>query len=619
MQSQKYFSTTIQNQKKLTADRLSNFLNDPKKKVFFMNEPVGYGKTTTLMDLCLKPKSDGSFNRSIFLTYSNRKASELEGEFLERLSSLEAKPRILRVFGETQIKDEIRYREENDISFCENSAERKWEIERGSGAPYRVCEHKCKVSERCPYYRTVNKARSNVFDVLIGNLNEMQTAFFYTDTKFKLGNSNFLILDEDAVRKSHFEYSLPAEQMVKFVQFLPEVSGFLKEDESLKDLSLVNFEVLDQRLQGMIRYFQEESGFYPVNGQLDFKKLESRGFDKKKISIERSETWYRNIEDEAKTHRKESWYKGVKNAILTDARIEIQKDSASGDAALFFFPNLKDYRYILSQIGFTNPAETKVIITDATSTPQEIAARFQLDENEFSVSYNPIVDGFIEPKGKLYQVVESVSKSKYFDSQERKIKTKEVTNILEATRTLCEGLDFSKTDSWLIPFKEFAKDPEFISLAKQFGFHVSEKIYHGSVRGLNELKEKDIVILGSNFPRDKDLQIQLRTQLSSEVQYQYIDQFLQWNPSNQKDQAFLVKSPMELGIRDWMSFVDKDFGKFGRKVYLENVIQSMRSRFFWKETKTLIFSAYPLTDFGIAVHGLMSRNDFRGEFLKKVI
>lgn len=619
MSGAKYFSTTLEKQKVTTQDRLNQFLSDPKAKILFMNEPVGYGKTTTLMDLCLTPKEDGQFRRSVFLTYSNRKAAELEGEFLERINAPKLEPRLLRVFGEAQITDETRYRQENDVTSCHYSYERKKMLEKGKG-PILVCMDKCEYSQACPYFRTVTKARENVFDILIGNLNEMQTPNFYLDTKFKLPRVDLFILDEDAVRKAKFEFSLPAEQMVAFVDFLPLVPNLMDKDEMFVDLSLDQRKVMMERFHWLYQFFKEESGFYAPDEKLDKEKLKSRGFDDKRISADKSRSWFKSINEKAQKDRINTWYRHIRDALISECRTEIQRDSKTGRAVIWLFPNLKDFKRVFHEIGFASNPNAKIIITDATSELVEIIARFQIaSEDEIHLSYHPLKDGYIVPKGKLYQVVDNVSKTKLFGGADRKLNISEIKNLLSATRILCDGLEFSPTDTWIIPFQDLARNNQFREMSESFGFKVNPELYHGAVRGLNELKDKDIVILGSNFPRDEDMRKQQIIDLSMEVPYSYCDDFLKWAVDTEGRHIGLeVLSPRQLGIRDWMTFVERDHGKIGRKIYLENVIQSMRSRFFWNSTKTLIFSAYPMADYGIAVHGLMSRDDFRNHYLKKI-
>lgn len=616
----KYFSTTLEQQKKLTLKRLGEFMEDSKAKIFFMNEPVGYGKTTTLMDLCLTPKPDGSFRRSVFLTYSNRKAVELEGEFLDRLQNVESKPRLLRVFGESQINAESRYRQEGDITFCHNSKERERMIAQGKG-PFQICESKCKVNHTCPYYRTTRKARSNVFDILIGNLNEMQTSSFYTDDKFKFPKADLFILDEDAVKKAKFDYSLPAYQMVSFVNFLPEIPTWLSKDESLSELTVKQKQILIDRFEKMYEFFKTNSGFYAENyGEINKEIVAGRGFDFKTVSAEGSRSWFENIDEEAKDHRRSSWYYPIKNALLTDSRVELRLEPKTSNAQILFFPNIKDFKSVFSEIGFAQMASSKIVITDATSDLREVIARFAVtDPDEIQMSYHPIFDGFVIPKGQIFQIVENVSKTKYFDKLSKTIKAIEMRNLMIATKNICNELGFSPKETWIIPFKELAEDKNFWALCEEYHFKVDPNFYHGAVRGLNELKNKDIVIIGSNFPKDENLRKQQMMELSVEVPYEYNNDFIQWRHDKKNNVYSLdVKTPSEMGIKSWMDYVDKEHGKFGRKVYLENVIQSMRSRFFWNDTKTLIFSAYPLTDYGIAAHGLMSRDDFRNYYLKEV-
>lgn len=619
MNGPKYFATTLENQKSLTVARLKDFLSSSTSKVIFMNEPVGYGKTTTLMDLCLTPTENGQFRRSVFLTYSNWKAEELEGEFIQRIGQMTMKPRILRVFGEKHIKDERRYRKEGDIDFCHYPNERSRKIENGE-APIIICKSICKQKEVCPYYRTVTEARENVFDILIGNLNEMQTSAFYTDSKFKFSDVDLFILDEDAIKKSKFDFSISVEQIVPFVDFLPQFPEYVDQDEDLNDFTSDQKTLIKNRFQKIQRFFVDESGLCGSDDKVDPIKLERRGFNTKKISPTKSRKSFKSMPEKSKERRLRIWYKRLLEAVLTDSSVELQLDRESGRAVVWCFPNIKDFKKVFSEIGLTGDSKSKVIITDATSDLREVVARLRIESaEELDLSYHPQKDGFLIPKGQIFQVVDNVSKTKLFDSDTKDLKLNELKNLMLATKAMCNELQFSD-ETWIIPFQSLAKNPLFHNACVELGFKSDVDLYHGAVRGLNAIQDKDLVILGANFPQDQELRKQQLIELGTEVSIEHSNDFLQWKLDSQGNHVGLnIFNARQVGVDGWMNFVrEKGFGNLSRKVYLESVIQSMRSRFFWNNTKTLIFSSYPLTDFGIAVHRLITRNQFRDRFFKKV-
>lgn len=619
MKNKKYFPTTIEKQKILTASRLNEFISNPTSKVIFMNEPVGYGKTTTLMDLCLSPDETGKFRRSIFLTYSNWKAEELEGEFLERIKDLKHKPRLLRVFGAKHISEEKRYRLPDDIETCENPYERQVKIDNGEPAIL-VCKNKCKKSEVCPYYRTVTSARENAFDILIGNLNEMQTASFYSDSKFKFSETDLFILDEDAIKKSKFEFNIAVEHMVPFVDFLPQFPKLVDEDkENLLFLSQEQKEVLKSRFEKIKMFFFDESGFMAKEGNLNYEKLKSRGFVSKRISAEGNRSSFKKMDDESKQTRYDVWYRKLLQVVESDCQVELEFDREKGRAVIWCFPNIKDYKKVFNEVGVTKNSQSKVIITDATSDLLEVVARLRInDAEELDLSYHPLKDGYMIPKGEIFQVVDNVSRQKLFDKNTHDLKKNDLKDLLMAVRSACNDLNFSENETWIIPFQHLAKEELFHKECKSLGFITNPDFYHGGVRGLNEIKDKDLVILGANFPHEDGLVRQQISDLSTPVKFNHSDDFLRWIvDSNGNHIDIEVVSARMLKADGWMNFVtEKGFGSISRKVYLESVIQSMRSRFFWNKTKTLVFSMFPMTDYGIAVHKLLSRDEFKYKYYK---
>lgn len=615
----KYFPTTIENQKKLTLSRLNDFISSPTSKVIFMNEPVGYGKTTTLMDLCLKPDDSGKFRRSIFLTYSNWKAEELEGEFLERMKEMSNKPRVLRVFGANHISEETRYRQENDLTMCEYPYERQTKIDSGE-APILVCKNKCKKSHLCPYYRTVTFARENVFDILIGNLNEMQTASFYSDDKFKFSEADLFILDEDAIKKSKFEFNIAIDQMIPFVDFLPKFTGLIDKDDNLIGLTQDQRNVLKERFKKIETFFFQESGFLVIDEKIDSDKLKNRNFNSKKVSVQSSRNNFDKMDEKSKENRYKVWYRKLLQAVESDCQVELECDSSKGRAVIWCFPNIKDYKKTFSEIGLTENSQSKVIITDATSDLNEIVARLRIENaEELDLSYHPLKDGYMIPKGEIYQVVDNISRQKLFDKNTGELKTNDLKDLLYAVRSACDDLNFSKNETWIIPFQHLAKESSFHEECRNLGFITNPDFYHGGVRGLNEIKNKDLIILGANFPHEDGLVRQQISDLSTPVTFEHSNDFLQWVVDRDGRHIDIdVISSRTLKTDSWMDFViGKGFGSISRKVYLESVIQSMRSRFFWNKTKTLVFSIYPMTDYGIAVHKLLTKDKFKFKYFKK--
>lgn len=619
MKNKKYFPTTVENQKILTDSRLNEFLSSPTSKVIFMNEPVGYGKTTTLMDLCLKADANGKFRRSIFLTYSNWKAEELEGEFLERIKEMSNKPRVLRVFGAKHITEETRYRQEKDLTMCEFPSERQTKIDSGE-APILVCKNICKKNHICPYYRTVTYARENVFDILIGNLNEMQTASFYSDDKFKFAEADLFILDEDAIKKSKFDFNIAVDQMIPFVDFLPKFTELIDRDENLKELTQDQREVLKNRFTKIKTFFFQESGFLITDGKIDSDKLKNRNFNFKKISVKSSRNNFDKMDEKSKENRYKVWYKKLLQAVESDCQVELEYDKDKGRAVIWCFPNIKDYKKIFNEIGLTKNSQSKVIITDATSDLNEIVARLRIEKaEELDLSYHPLKDGYMVPKGQIYQVVDNISRQKLFDKDSGALKTSDLKELLYAVRSACDDLKFSQTETWVIPFKHLAEQPFFHEQCRNLGFITNPDFYHGGVRGLNEIKNKDLIILGANFPHESGLVRQQISDLSTAVTFEHSNDFLQWVvDANGQHTDLEVISSRTLKADSWMDFViGKGFGSISRKVYLESVIQSMRSRFFWNNTKTLVFSNYPMTDYGIAVHKLLTKDKFKHMYFKK--
>lgn len=128
------------------------------------------------------------------------------------------------------------------------------------------------------------------------------------------------------------------------------------------------------------------------------------------------------------------------------------------------------------------------------------------------------------------------------------------------------------------------------------GFTIKEGWHHGNVRGRNDLEDRNVVVLGSHYPDDDDLSETFFTALGTTIEYALCNDYVEYSGIN----GLKVINSGQARTSLWLSQTSGNH-KLSRKLYLETQIQSLRSRFYWHDTKMIIVGPFALTDFGIAV------------------
>ncbi len=622
---------------KETCERLVSFLRNSKQKYLLMCEPVGFGKTTFLLEeaLKLRDKETGEFRRVIFLTYSFPKAVEIHGKLKAKIDGWKHKPKIVRHFGSDFIKEEQHYRNPRDIKECQKRKERKKAIDSENGSAWDVCKS-CKYNVKCPYYRAQLEFREGPqTDILISTLAELQSAGFYLNKANKFEDADFVVLDEDGVRKTVISKEIERDQLEFFVHFIGCEKKKVLEDHKLsseKRVLKINFmSDLSAKLDNIVKLYgsseklnnlSNELVYNPVdasistnlhcwpppsiesfsgpqgqetkNGQEN--RLNDRGLSLNEIRMDGylSKLAMTPMGDQKKkiNFLFRSWSKFLDTAFRTKSSLNfsLKKGRYGERLNLFSFPDLP-FR--------------KIVFTDATTVASEVNARFKVESDDLTSTYDPKVHGILVPKGQIFQVVENVPKTEYFNG-DGDVDSKKLNHMMEKVVTLSEELGMRKQKTSVIAFRELMENRSFQQQCKKYGFLCDPTLYHGAVRGLNSIEENDLIVLGSNFPDDKSIKRNQFSEFDEEVRYKYSDFYLQWIQDENGSLGIDAKYDMKnLGVSGWATMVGKDRGQLGRKIYLENVIQSLRSRFYWYPTKTLVFCPYPLTDFGIAAHKLI--------------
>ena len=402
------------------------------------------------------------------------------------------------------------------------------------------------------------------------------------------------------------------------IGFMDYLQCFYQKEILGKDeLSLVEKKTYEERLDKIELFFIEQSGLpYTDNEILNENIISARGINPKFVSPEKSKEIILKYTAENAKAFYEHWNRFLWLALNSDSRVSIGKTNQSDEVQISFFPNLAAYREVLNP--HLNGHRSKIVFTDATSTSEEMEARLGLKCEDLIISYDPKRDGVLIPKGRVFQVINNISKSSIFGNKE--LDLEKVEKLMSKIHRLSERLNFRSEDTWIIAFQDLIKSKEFKNICDRFNFRYHPDLYHGKTRGLNLIKDKDLIIIGSNFPPDKEQVKNQVIEMSNPVVYKYEDAFLKWKTSDKLEMPELESlSPRDVGAEYWMQGAARGFGKnsekegfgmFGRKVYVENIIQSMRSRFYWHNTKTLIFSTYPLSSFGIAAHEIINKFEF---------
>lgn len=589
-----------------TRARLSKFLKNSESKYLLMCEPVGFGKTSMLIQEALLPKNSetNEFRNVIFLTYSYTKAVEIHEKILSEIKDWEHKPVIARNFGTDFIKNEIYYRKSGDIKDCKKKEERKKVYTNERGSAWSICK-KCSFNAKCPYYRSQFESKEGHVDILVGTLAELQSPGFYFNKASKFKDADFVVLDEDGVRKAVITKELDKKHLEFFINYIEvERNKVLSNEDVEKNERLEKVKFLDELNAdihakiGILAWYKlpEQPGYDNESGDNShMNSLSDRGLTADETKSEKFTSELSNLpKDEQQKiiiqlYQKWSNILDVAFRINSKINFSVKKSEFGEKMYLSIFPDL--------------PFK-KIIFTDATTVFQEVNSRFSSVGGGIEKTYDPQVDGVLIPKGKIYQVPENIPKTEYFNKGV--IESDKLKELMKKLSMLAEDFKFRKGKTSIIAFSELVENKSFQLQCKKYGFICDPKMYHGGVRGLNSIESNDLIILGSNFPDDKQIKKDQFSQFDREVQYKYSDFYLQWMQNDDGDWYIDPHADMKnLGIQAWANRVGRDRGMYGRKIYLENILQSLRSRFYWHETKTLIFCPYPLTDFGIAVHEIV--------------
>lgn len=585
--------------------KLTSFLKDSQSKYLLMCEPVGFGKTSMLIEEALLPRNSetGEFRNVIFLTYSYSKSVEIHQKLLDEINEWPNKPRIVRSFSADLIHKEEFYRRSGDIRGCKNEDARKKEYQKENGSAWGVCK-KCNFKSRCPYYRSQIEFREEQVNIFVGTLAELQSPGFYFNKADKFLDADFVVLDEDGARKAVITKEFERKQLEFFIYYIEIERKKALEDKKLephqRQTKANFFDALYSDLQlkiGLLAW-SKFSDQKPDENYLDDKphknSLSDRGVIADETKIEKftdelaalPQSEQKKIVD--RLYRK--WSKILDIAFRTNAKLNFstKREWSEDKLYLSIFPSLP-FR--------------KVIFTDATTVSQEVYRRFSSGNDHVWKTFEPQVNGVLIPKGKIYQVVENVAKTQFFNKGE--LNSKKLKSLMEKLSELANDLGFRDGKTSIIAFSELVDNKMFQTHCKKYGFICDPKMYHGAVRGLNSIESNDLIILGSTFPDDKQVKKDQFSQFDGEVPYNYSDFYLLWQQT--ADGAWYIDPTFDmknLGVQKWANNMARERGLYGRKIYLENVLQSLRSRFYWHDTKTLVFCPYPLTDFGIAVHEL---------------
>jgi len=266
----------------------------------------------------------------------------------------------------------------------------------------------------------------------------------------------------------------------------------------------------------------------------------------------------------------------------------IQCERHGAKINLYLLPEFTDY--------------VRILIADATALPEEVMARFNLGEEKLSVSYQADFDGLPFSRGRIFQVLHNVSKYNLFQSKGLNIDY--VESLLNQLKELCFDLKI-QSKPWIVSYKMLTEKfkPEFQELCSKAGFQWNPDVYLGAARGLDSMKEEDIVVFGSLFPNDSEVDNSNAGSLGSVIDYSHNDTYLVW--CKHENELVLKEVDSEsVGTSGWISKMRPDRGASGRKTYTEQLIQAIRSRYMRNKTNVIIFCPYSLADYGIAVHAL---------------
>ena len=207
-----------------------------------------------------------------------------------------------------------------------------------------------------------------------------------------------------------------------------------------------------------------------------------------------------------------------------------------------------------------------------------------------------------------------MAKSKLF-SRDGSIDVAFIENVLSALKDICKEAEI--TDPVFITYKELCTSPDFATIAKDYGFECSQDIYFGKSRGMNTLEKRNIIVMGGLLPSDADIALKQALSLGGEVKYEHGDIF----HVHAGVSGLLEVSSDDLGLSSYYRHLEDRLGKgcLARQVYLESSVQAIRARLFHHDVAAVIFSHFPLSDFGIYATELITRQDFdkRAKLLSK--
>ncbi len=543
-------------------------LNDPERlkdmpnyPVILVNSPIGVGKTRMLVEFFVKELSgDKTSPQIVFLTQSNTKAREIEDEVLREIKSLPEggnEPSVVRLFGDKEIPEE---RENNsDIKKCVKLAERKRNIDASQSA-WKICEA-CKMRNRCPYFRRGSIARTTSYDMIISSHAQMQHEGFFL-SKIWTNNERgkrILVLDEDGHSNFVLSQSIDDDVLRTLEAELP-ANIKIKSDETQRAiLESILVEVKRTMIAG---------------GAPDSQKI--------KTKAERL----------------------IEKVIAYNCHLKILPQEKGG-FKVFLFPKP------FTNSRTNNPIE-KIIVADATAMTSELQARFQLEH--VPCTYDVKRDGFPKPKGKVFQIAENISKHKTVSSG--KLIRAELEQLLRSFVNLKEEYGLSRDDTWLIGPRFLIEDKSFRKRAGLYGFKTDETLYHGYTRGRNVIENKDIIVFGSNFPNTAEAEQSALKKYGALPKYtdEIFQEFALWTDiawfNGQKFNMTELRTDLSFWENRNLGKTKSKYGPLSRKIMIESVTQSLRSRYYWHDTKTVVVCQLPLTAFGVALNDL--REDFSG-------
>lgn len=589
--------TATENQKKVLGKYLHG---DSEDEILHLNEPVGFGKSRLLKQaikallidysaysVANKGKSEIRDLSVIYLTNSTDLAiqvqNDLRGEFDGHPSI-----RIVRLFGPEQIESA---RQSNDIQECHRDKEVKKALKEHNSVWTTVCTH-CPYQTQCPYFRTVdeakkaNKGEVARFHITIGNFGHLSNEGFLTAGTFP--KDSILILDENAVSHARIHREIESKYLKAF---RANMSRWVEDSGGIATAAA------QIRMAFNIGTWKSAMGDY-IPGQGE----RPDGDETLRAAYQTAQTPIGSTADGRNIQRQ--WRRWLTMCRDYDYHPRLSgrvKDSSKVN--LTFYPRFSQFK--------------KIVIADATTTRGELETRFPNHKIIQSMSPGTIV----RPMGQIYQYLATASKSSISDGFDG-LSPEKLRRLLEKVQTVAraKGMFTRGTLLPLITFKALyeedvdggykqgkplAENPEFMTICREHGFQYVG--YHGGVRGMNTWGKENLVVLGSNLPTERLMEQTHRVDYGMMVNYEHSKVFLTWNKSRT---GFVECTTEGFGVDPWVARLkSKGFGAKSLKVYLETVIQSLRSRFYHHETKTLIVAKMPLTDFGLAVDDLIFDED----------